>query len=468
MKLPRILFAAGASGSGKTLVTCAFLQALRNRGLQPASFKCGPDYIDPMFHSRVLGTKSRNLDTFFTSPSVTRYLLGTNAADCDLAVMEGVMGFYDGVAGIRDQASAWDLADVTDTPVIFVVNSRGMSRSLCAYLKGFLEYKKDSHIAGVIFNRMSGMLYPRMKKLVEEELGIRALGYVPEAADCQIESRHLGLVLPDEILELQEKLLRLSHILEETLELDEILALASRAPKLSVPKEEELDFQSPKPRQMAEAFSWRSPEPLRIGVAKDEAFCFFYEDNFRLLQKMGAELVYFSPLHQKRLPEKLDGLLLYGGYPELFAKELSENASMRECVKKALDGGMPCMAECGGFMYLHRELEDMNGESHPMVGVLSGRAYRTPKLGRFGYITLESQAAPESLGPIPAHEFHYFESTSCGSAFYAQKPESQRGWECVHDDGSLFAGFPHLYYYGNPCVPRQFLNRCLAYKKERP
>ena len=158
MKIPRILLAAGASGSGKTLITCGLLQALVNRKMKVASFKCGPDYIDPMFHSRVIGTKSRNLDTFFTDGDTTRYLLGRNAADCDIAVMEGVMGFYDGVGGISTRASAYDLADTTDTPVILIVNSRGMSISLAAYIKGFLEYKKNSHIKGVIFNQMSPML----------------------------------------------------------------------------------------------------------------------------------------------------------------------------------------------------------------------------------------------------------------------------------------------------------------------
>ena len=196
MKAARILLAAGASGSGKTLITCGLLQALVNRGLKTASFKCGPDYIDPMFHSRVIGAKSRNLDTFFTDSETTKYLFCENAADCDISVMEGVMGFYDGVAGTTTKASAYDLASVTDTPVILIVNSRGMSVSLAAYVKGFMEYRKDSHIQGVIFNQMSPMLYPRMKELLEKELNIKVLGYVPKMDDCVIESRHLGLVLP--------------------------------------------------------------------------------------------------------------------------------------------------------------------------------------------------------------------------------------------------------------------------------
>ena len=455
MKVPRILLAAGASGSGKTLITCGLLQALVNRGLKTASFKCGPDYIDPMFHSRVIGTKSRNLDTFFTDKEITRYLLCQNAAGCEISVMEGVMGFYDGVAGTTTRASAYDLACITDTPVILIVNSRGMSVSLAAYVKGFMEYRKDSHIEGVIFNQMSPMLYPRMKKLLEDELGVRVLGYVPKVEDCVIESRHLGLVLPDEIPELQANLQRLSEILEKTLDIDGIIQVAEGAPEIEA-QEPILDFCVKK--------------PLRIGVADDEAFCFFYEDNFRILEKMGAELVHFSPVRDQKLPCGLDGLLLYGGYPELNGRELENNTSMREDIKKALDAGMPCMAECGGFMYLHDEMEGMDGNIYHMAGVIPGKAYRTPRLNRFGYVTLtqkQTVLGADMLGEIPAHEFHYFDSENCGKAFLAKKPESSRQWECIHGTETMLAGFPHLYYYGNPKVPEAFLRACMTYNSRR-
>ena len=457
MKIPRILLAAGSSGSGKTLITCGLLEALVERGLKTTSFKCGPDYIDPMFHSRVIGTKSRNLDTFFTGSEVTKYLLTRNARDCEIAVMEGVMGFYDGVAGTTTTASAYDLAKVTDTPVILIVNSRGMSVSLAAYVKGFLEYKKDSHIKGVIFNQMSPMLYPRMKKLLEEELGVAVLGYVPKVEDCVIESRHLGLVLPDEIPELKDRLHKLAGVLEETLDIDRILELAGEAP----------DLLDAKPESVTD---FRLSEPVRIGVAEDEAFCFFYADNFRLLSEMGAEIVPFSPMEDKQLPDDLDGLLLYGGYPELNGKKLEQNTTMKDMIREKLKAGMPCMAECGGFMYLHEEMEGMDGNFYQMAGVIPGKAYRTPKLSRFGYVTL-TQKKPalgmEDFGEIPAHEFHYFDSENCGGDFHAAKPESKRGWDCIHGTDTMLAGFPHLYYYGNPEVPKAFLKKCLAYKKQR-
>ena len=413
-----------------------------------------PEYVQT---TRVIGTKSRNLDTFFTGSEVTKYLLTRNARDCEIAVMEGVMGFYDGVAGTTTTASAYDLAKVTETPVILIVNSRGMSVSLAAYVKGFLEYKKDSHIKGVIFNQMSPMLYPRMKKLLEEELGVVVLGYVPKVEDCVIESRHLGLVLPDEIPELKDRLHKLAGVLEETLDIDRILELAGEAP----------DLLDAKPESVTD---FRLSEPVRIGVAEDEAFCFFYADNFRLLGEMGAEIVPFSPMEDKQLPDDLDGLLLYGGYPELNGKKLEQNTTMKDMIREKLKAGMPCMAECGGFMYLHEEMEGMDGNFYQMAGVIPGKAYRTPKLSRFGYVTLRQKKPAlgmEDFGEIPAHEFHYFDSENCGGDFHAAKPESKRGWDCIHGTDTMLAGFPHLYYYGNPEVPKAFLKKCLAYKKQR-
>ena len=359
------------------------------------------------------------------------------------------------------RASAYDLADTTDTPVILIVNSRGMSISLAAYIKGFMEYKENSHIKGVVFNQMSPMLYPRMKKLVEEELGIEVFGYVPKVEDCVIESRHLGLVLPEEIVDLKERLQKLAGVLEDTLEIDRILALAENAPDLNAP--ESLSQKNP-------AFDFHLPEKLRIGVAKDEAFCFFYADNFRMLQEMGAELVEFSPVHDAHLPENLDGILLYGGYPELNGEALERNESMKTEIARAVNGGMPCIAECGGFMYLHEQMEDMDGISRKTCGVITGKCFRTPKLTRFGYVTLTATKpifgiAAEEVGEIPAHEFHYFDSENCGNDFHAVKPLSKRGWDCIHSTGNLLAGYPHLYYYGNPEIPRAFLLKCMEYHK---
>ncbi|MEI3339141.1 MAG: cobyrinate a,c-diamide synthase [Eubacterium sp.] len=339
-----------------------------------------PDYIDPMFHKKVIGTPSRNLDTFFGGKEMTRYLFARQAGKAEISVMEGVMGYYDGVAGFTTEASSYDLADVTDTPVIFVINTRGMSLSVIPFLKGFLEYRENSHLKGVILNQTSASMYPELKARIEEELPIRVYGYVPKVTDCVIESRHLGLVTPGEIEGLKERLQKLSEILEKTLDIDGILELAASAPELSGCE---------MPESLAAILTREKGKmPVRIGVAKDEAFCFYYEDNLDLLRELGAEIVEFSPIHDRKLPESIQGMLIGGGYPELYAGELSENVEMLESIRSAVKAGLPTLAECGGFMYLHNSMEDMEGRSWPMVGVIDALVYRTEKLGRFGYIHL--------------------------------------------------------------------------------
>ena len=459
MRLPRIMLAAPASGSGKTLVTCGILQALVNRGLRVASFKCGPDYIDPMFHSRVIGARSGNLDTFFTDGETTRYLFGRVASEADISVIEGVMGYFDGLGGISEQASSSDVARTLDAPVVLVVNCRGMSLSALALIKGFVEYRKPGQIRGVILNQLPASLYPDLKERIEEELPVRVLGYVPKAEDLVLESRHLGLVLPGEIERLREKLQKLAALLEETLDLEGLISMAREAPQLLY-REPEL------PRAQAQLPGHGKilrHGTIRIGVAQDEAFCFTYRDNLQLLQDLGAELVPFSPLADAGLPENLQGLILSGGYPELHAARLAENASMREAVREAVQGGLPCIAECGGFLYLHRTLEGEDGKDYPMADVISARAYRTPRLSRFGYITLtakEDQLLLAKGEEIRGHEFHYWESESCGEAMRAQKPLRKRGWDCVHGTASLYAGFPHLFFYSNPDAALRFLEKC--------
>lgn len=451
MQLPRIMIGAPASGSGKTLITCGILQAFVNRGLRVASFKCGPDYIDPLFHSKVIGTQSKNLDTFFSNENVIKYLFGKTAKDVDLSVMEGVMGYYDGVGGISTTGSSYELAKITDTPSILVVNCKGMSLSLIPLIQGFLQYRKDSNIIGVILNQMSKNMYSMIKDQIEKELEIKVYGYVPFVKELVIESRHLGLVMPEEMEDFHIRLNKLADILEETIELDIILQMANQTG--------ELEYEVPEiPKMMQE---------VKIAVAKDEAFCFYYQDNLDLLHDMGAKLIEFSPLHDKELPECIDGILLGGGYPELVAEKLSANESMRLSIRRELDNGMPCIAECGGFMYLHRLMEDTSGKSHPMVGYIDGEAYKTNKLNRFGYITLTAkhdQMIAQEGESIAAHEFHYYDSNACGESFTAQKPLRNTWWNCIYGSYSIAAGFPHLYYYSNLKVPFCFLNKCLDWK----
>lgn len=460
MKLPRIMLAAPNSGSGKTLITCGLLQALKNEKLNVTAFKCGPDYIDPMFHTKVIGTPSKNLDSYFADRDTLKYLFAKSASTSDISVIEGVMGFYDGLGGISTDASSYDVARITKTPVIIVLNAKGMSLSVNALLKGIMEYRKDSNVKGVILNNVSEMYFKEMKPIIESELGIKAIGYVPKLVDCLIESRHLGLVTPGEILDLQQRVERLAEVLAESIDIKGIIDLANEA--------EEFGEDTLKAPQKVQAFLDKADNEnkVKIAVARDDAFCFYYEDNFELLKSLGAELVYFSPLTDKEVPE-CDGMMFGGGYPELYANTLSENTSMKQSILDKIAQGIPYVAECGGFMYLHEFMEDMEKKSWPMVGVVKGSVKKTDRLGRFGYINLTAKKdmiyGQENI-EIKGHEFHYFDSTNNGEDFHAQKAIRKRGWECVIADDKSAVGFPHLYYYSNPEFAWNLINRC---KKSR-
>lgn len=468
IRISRIMIAAPSSGSGKTLITCGLLNLLKKKGLKPASFKCGPDFIDPMFHTKVLGTRSRNLDTFFTDPDTTRGLLARNAKDADLAVLEGVMGYFDGMGIDSSRAGASDLASVTDTPVLLIVPAKGVSRSVLPLIRGFLDFQEKPCIRGLILNRVSAGLYPRMKEMIEREVGIPVVGYVPVVKDCALESRHLGLLMPDEIASFQDRLDRLADVLEETLDLGQILEIAGSAPALTVQKSNPEKYSTPDCGAAEQSGKECRSGKVRIGLARDEAFCFFYADNLDLLRKMGAELVPFSPIHDSCLPDNLDGLMLHGGYPELYGKELGENASMRDSVRRAVTGGLPTLAECGGFLYLHRQLTDLEGNVWPMAGVFPESAYYTGRLTRFGYLTLTGGTMfGRDVGEIRSHEFHYYESEDPGSTFLARKPVGNRSWRCVRSTDTLYAGFPHLYFYANPGIAEAFIERCAEYHANR-
>jgi len=482
------MLAAPSSGSGKTLITCGLLHLLKKRGMRLASFKCGPDFIDPMFHTKVLGTRCRNLDTFFTDPDTTRALLVRNAEDADLAVLEGVMGYFDGIGIDSSRAGASDLAAVTDTPVLLIVPAKGVGRSILPMIRGFLDFQEKPCIRGLILNRISPSLYPRMKEMIERELQVPVAGYVPEVKDCALESRHLGLLMPDEIAGFQGKLDHLAEVLEGTLDLDLILKIAGEAPALTwkdLPWKSSLtedhscftqQYTMGLPAQHAGALGTgqqphMSPDQekrLRIGLARDEAFCFFYADNLDLLTDMGAELVPFSPIHDRALPEHLDGLMLHGGYPELYGKALGENVSMRSSVREAVRGGLPTIAECGGFLYLHRTLTDQGGQVWPMAGVFAENAFYTGHLTRFGYMTLSGGTMfGHQIGNIRSHEFHYYESENPGDAYLAKKPSGNRSWRCIRSTDTLYAGFPHLYFYANPKIAETFLEKCREYHDNR-
>ena len=412
---PRVMFAAMRSGSGKTTITCGVLAALKKENIRMQAYKCGPDYIDPMFHRTVLGIDTGNLDTFFAGADAIGRILARDTKDAELIVMEGVMGYYDGVGGTTTMASSYELSKVTKTPVVLIVDAKGASVTLAATIRGIMEYKKDSRIAGVILNRVSPMFYSRIKHVIETECGIPVLGYLPEDASFAVPSRHLGLLQPDEMQKQRDWVETVAEAARKTIDIDGILEIAAQAEMLQIQK------------ATGETEKSKFPAGYRIGVARDAAFSFYYRENLRMLEDMGATLVYFSPLTDAHVSE-VDALIFGGGYPELYAKQLYENQSMRASVWQALEAGMPCHAECGGFLYLGKSLADAEGNVYEMVGFLDGAGFRTERLQRFGYVELAPQEADAFAvnTVLRGHEFHYWDSTDCGDACLAWKPLSQQ------------------------------------------
>ena len=477
MKINRFMIAAPKSGSGKTMITCALLQLLKDCGKNVSSYKCGPDYIDPMFHKKVLGVPSKNLDTFFTDEKTTVQLFLDKRADGDFAVLEGVMGLYDGLGGIYEQGSSYHLAKVTQTPIILVVDAKGMGKSVLALIAGFLQYDTQHLIKGVLLNRMSKGYYDIIKPLIEKELSVKVVGYFPEQKDIRLESRHLGLVMPDELADIKEQLDELAGRLKKTIDLDMLLDIAVEAEEISDSGNADIyNVKNIGNYDQNEFSQNKAINTVNIAVAMDEAFCFYYEDNLRLLEKCGAKLQYFSPLHDTKLPDNCDALLLGGGYPELYAKELSENLSMRNSIKTAFKTGLPTVAECGGFMYLHTYIhniceEDADAQNYVfgMTGALDSECHFKGKLVRFGYIEL-AEKHNNFLPPnekIKAHEFHYYDSTDNGADCIATKPATGRSYDCVISHDNYWLGFPHLYYPSNPHFAESIVIKAYEYRRNK-
>ena len=446
----QFLLAAPRSGSGKTTMTCALLMALKRRGCAPCAFKSGPDYIDPMFHRAVLGVESRNLDLFFSAPETVRTLYAKGAAGHGAAVCEGAMGFYDGLGGVSDRASAWHLADTLGLPVLLVVEPKGQSLTLAAELKGLVNFRTPSHIAGILLNNCTARMHALLAPMLEEETGLPVLGFLPKLPEAVIGSRHLGLYTAAEVENLQQKLALLADAAEEHIDWPRLLALCEKEPP-ALPARAETP-----------------PARVRIAVAQDEAFCFTYAETLEAFRDAGAEVVFFSPLRDTALPENIGGLYLPGGYPELHARELSENTSLLREIKRKIESGLPTAAECGGFLYLGQSLTDAEGQSWPMVGVLPGEAKDAGRLVRFGYAELSADSdsmlfrAGESF---PIHEFHHWDSTANGVALAAKKPVGGAEWRCGFIDEHFYAGFPHLYWAGTP-LPQRFAAAAENYRRD--
>jgi cobyrinic acid a,c-diamide synthase len=451
-----LVVAGTQSGVGKTTVTLGLLAALRRRGLAVQPFKVGPDFIDPGHHTRAAGRLSRNLDGWMLSQAANLALFRRQAQGADLAVVEGVMGLFDGYDGLSEAGSTAQMAKWLGLPVLLVVDAHAMARSAAALVQGFAAFDPGLTLAGVIFNRIGSAAHlAYLKDALAALPGVRCFGGLPRHPELAIPERHLGLATADDHPLEESFLAHLADLLEAHLDLDGLLAAL---PSLALPQA------APAPA---------APATVRLGVARDPAFCFYYPENLDWLVHFGAELVPFSPLNDPKLPENLHGVYLGGGYPELSAARLAANGGLRRALREQAAAGLPIYAECGGLMYLARELTDLEGRCHPMAGVLPLKVRMLPRLKALGYreVTL---AVATLLGPTGTtargHEFHYSEiSGETGALAHPYRLTPRRGGEAVaegYSTGNVLASYVHLHFGSNPEVARNLVERCRAFKEQ--
>ncbi|MCC5911088.1 MAG: cobyrinate a,c-diamide synthase [Clostridiaceae bacterium] len=447
------------SGVGKTTISLGIMGALKKRGLKVKPFKVGPDYIDPQFHRYVTDETSRNLDSYLLQEETLRTLFYKNAKAGDIAVVEGVMGLYDGLGTKKDEGSSAHIAKLLNLPVLLVINGGGMSSSAAAMVLGYKMYDPDVNIKGIIINNVSGEgHYAILKEAIERDIGIKCVGYLKKNKDIQLKSRHLGLIPCGEVGELKDKVEEVIAMVEETIDLDTILQLAGEV-------------------KLKEKFSPSTKvieEKATIAYAYDDAFNFYYQDNLDLLKELGCNIIPFSPLKDKELPKGIHGIYIGGGFPEVFAEELQENGEIRQAIYNKAKEGLPIYAECGGFMYLTKEIKDLQGNNYEMVGVFEAQAEMTERLQRFGYCEVEtkedSSFFQETLS-IKAHEFHRAVVINKNQAYSYNVTKKRNGevvssWNCGIEKYNCLGAFPHIHFYSNRDFAKNFIQKCSNYRKK--
>ncbi len=457
MHIPRFVIAGTHSGVGKTSVTLGVLRALRKRGVAVQPFKVGPDFIDPTLHTAAASRASRNLDSWLLPHSTVVELFARAAETADVAVVEGVMGLYDGYRGGGDEGSTAEVAKLLDAPVILVIDVSGAARSAGAMVMGFAGFDPQVRLAGVIVDRVGGERHLQGLRDALAATGVPLLGALPWDDRLHLPERHLGLVPAGE-QDYEATLETLAEAVEQHVDLEGLLRLARQVPPVVVPGP--LCFPP-----------IRAPSQVAIGVAQDEAFCFYYQDALELLEWRGAQLVPFSPIHDHDLPP-VEGLYLGGGFPEVHARALGTNTSMRQRLREAAAGGMPIYAECGGMMYLTERLIDTQGQSHEMVGVLTATVQMQRTL-TLGYVTLEALEDTVLLRKgeaVRGHEFHYSDLTMVGPARLALASVDGRGIEDGRDGfatPALLASYAHVHFASHPPMADRFIESCRRYKDRR-
>ncbi|KIL74603.1 cobyrinate a,c-diamide synthase [Pseudobacillus badius] len=451
----RIMIAGTSSGAGKTTVTLGLMAAFHARGRIVQGFKCGPDYIDPAYHTAVTGRTSRNLDSWMLDRQTVKEVYVRGAAGAEISIMEGVMGYFDGRDPLTDEGSSADISRLLDCPVLLVVNCASMARSAAAIVKGFQLMDAGSKIAGVIANRVgSESHYQLVKAAIEQECGLPVVGYLKKNMEAAIPERHLGLLPSVERGELDPLFQTLGELVSAAFDLDEIWKIAE-APAIE--------------EAASSLFAKKKPATVKIAVARDAAFNFYYKENLELLEATGAELSFFSPLADEPVPQDAAGLYIGGGFPEEFAARLAENEQARNSIRLAAESGMPVLAECGGFMYLTQSIEDTAGRVYPMAGVIPGRTKMQKRLAALGYRELTG-LRPNFLLPAGekarGHEFHY-------STFLSDNPPpaiwQASGRKGTKEEGCLLhhvaASYIHFHFASSPEMAARFVAACEKYKE---
>ncbi|WP_216625635.1 cobyrinate a,c-diamide synthase [Paenibacillus planticolens] len=454
----RIVIAGTGSGVGKTTLTIGIMAALQKRGLSVQGFKCGPDYIDPTYHTAVTGRPSRNLDSWMIGREGVKELFVRGSSGSDISIIEGVMGMFDGKDPLTDEGSTADIGRILGAPVILILNVASMARSVAAIVKGFQQFGQEDNIVGVIANRPgSEGHYKMVKQAIEQECGIPVLGYMPRDEGIEVPERHLGLVPSIERGELQPFFDRLADQAAAHVDLDQLLTVAVAPPVES--------------RQVLFAgTSESSPKRVKIAVAKDAAFHFYYPENLELLKAGGAKCIFFSPLAGEEVPADADGLYIGGGFPEEFAERLSRDEKVKASFRSRIAEGLPTFAECGGFMYLTEQIVDTTGNSFSMVGIVPGKVIMQKKLAALGYreVTSNDNYLLAAGDQARGHEFHYStfqarEGAEIPAAFQSQGRlgVSEEGYA----KGNLVAGYTHLHFASNPGIVSNWIHACERYKR---
>ena len=452
MSFPRIVIAGVQSGVGKTTITLGLLAALRRKGIKVQPFKIGPDYIDPGLHYHAAGAKSHNLDSWMGSEDVVKTVFARNAQSADISVIEGVMGLFDGARGEKLAGSSAHVAMILKAPVILVVDVKGMAKSCVALVKGYKEYVSGLDLKGIVLNNASADYYKTiLTKALEDELGVKVLGCLPKDKYITMPERHRGLLPAEENSELSLAISLMADLVETEVDIDALLTIARDS--------DSLEFKGYGNKDTL----YKQYSNISIGVAKDEAFSFYYQDNLDYLQELGAKLIYFSPLRDSLIPD-VDGLYIGGGFPELFMKKLSENQSMITSLQNAHDKGLPIFAENGGFMYLAQRIVDFQGSSWPTVGLVPIEVRITNRLAVLGYVKatfLKKSILGEIGHEIKGHEFHYYVTSEISEEESAFSLVGGKGADFRRDGytkGNLFASHVHVHLRSNPKVALNFLD----------